>query len=454
MHRTSWINDAVFYQIYPLGLCGAPPANDFVSNQVNRLEHLEQWIPHISALGCNALYLGPVFESDFHGYDTADYFVVDRRLGTNQTFKRLSEKLHQNGIKLVLDTVFNHTGRNFFAFKDLQIKRENSRYKDWFCGVDFSRDNSYGDGFAYDGWYDAYNLVKLNLTNPEVKQYLFDVVAFWMTEFSIDGLRLDVAEIMDKQFLAELAAVCRNLQPDIWLLGEVIDGNYNEWANAAMLDSTTNYDAYKGLYSSHNDGNYYEIAHTLDRQFGEHGIYKDVLLYNFADNHDTTRIFSILNDKAHLFPVYAVLFTMPGIPSVYYGSEWGIEGIKGIHDDTLLRPQVSVIPDLSLSPIFYYIKQLVYIRQQYYALRYGKYELLYVSHEQLIFERRTTSQLMIIAVNASAISAEVTFVPQKFDGLVLRDVTDNEYCICMERGALCVQIPGNGVRILSTLISE
>lgn len=225
--QNNWAADAIFYHIYPLGLCGAPPANDFISEPVNRLTQLQDWILHIRELGCTAVYLGPVFESDFHGYDTADYFVVDRRLGTNRVLKELSNTLYQNNIRLVLDTVFNHTGRNFFAFRDLRTNGEQSAYKDWFCGVDFSRNNTYGDGFSYEGWYDAYNLVKLNLTNPQVKQYLFNVVAFWMDEFGVDGLRLDVAEIMDQQFLRELSSFCHKRQPDCWLMGEVVAGDYS-----------------------------------------------------------------------------------------------------------------------------------------------------------------------------------------------------------------------------------
>ena len=207
-NQITWAHNAVFYHIYPLGCCGAPQANDFVSAPLSRLEQLTGWIPHIKDSGCNALYLGPVFESDFHGYDTADYYLVDRRLGVNQTLKDFSVALHEREIKLVPDAVFNHVGRHFTPFLELKANRESSSYKDWFCGVDFSNDNAYGDGFTYEGWYDAYNLVKLNLANPEVKQYLLDVVAYWMDEFNIDGLRLDVAEIMDKQFLSELAQFC------------------------------------------------------------------------------------------------------------------------------------------------------------------------------------------------------------------------------------------------------
>lgn len=278
MNNSYWYVDALFYHIYPLGLCGAPAANDFVSVPVDRLTQLFDWIPHIRDLGCNAVYLGPVFESDFHGYDTADYCLVDRRLGTNALLRELVNELHRQGMKVILDTVFNHTGRNFAPFRDLQRKGKDSTYRDWFCGVDFDRKSVYSDDFYYEGWYDAYNLVRLNLVNPEVKHYLFSVVDYWLREFDIDGLRLDVAEIMDKDFLAALSVYCRQRKPGLWLMGEVIEGDYNCWANSSMLDSTTNYEAYKALYSSHNDQNYLELAHTLGRQSGAEGVYGHLYL--------------------------------------------------------------------------------------------------------------------------------------------------------------------------------
>ncbi|EHQ25003.1 alpha-amylase family glycosyl hydrolase [Mucilaginibacter paludis] len=449
---TYWPSEAVFYSIYPLGMLGAPEANDFASLPVNRLQQIENWIPHIKDLGCNALYLGPVFESDFHGYDTADYLTVDRRLGDNQALTDLSISLHQNGIRLVLDGVFNHVGRNFFAFKDLQVYGENSAYRDWFCGVDFSRQSSYGDDFYYDGWYDAYNLVKLNVKNAEVSNYLLGAVASWMDNFDIDGIRLDVAEIIDKGFLAQLAAFCRARKPNFWLMGEVIKGDYNEWANQDMLDSTTNYEVYKGIYSSHNDHNYFEIAWALDRQYGDDGLYRHLLLYNFVDNHDCTRIASILHQYNHLFPVYALLFTIPGIPSVYYGSEWAISGVKGEREDTALRPAVSFVPDLADCALYSYIRHLIRIRQLSIALRRGSYRQLFVNHEQLVFERRTDDELVIVAINSSEESASVECMTWCNEGTILQDQLDLSYKLVIANGNINItDIPASAARILKQI---
>lgn len=418
----TWIQDAIFYHIYPLGLCGAPHRNDFAATSVPRLTELHGWIPHLRDLGVNALYIGPLFESTAHGYDTAHYFHVDRRLGDNETLRYLAQNLKQNGIRLVLDAVFNHVGRDFWAFRDVQQHGQNSAYCDWFYQLDFTRKSPKGDAFAYHGWAGHYDLVKLNLANPAVRQHLFDAVTFWVQAFDIDGLRLDAADQFDADFMRALATHCRSLKADFWLVGEVVHGDYRQWANADMLDSTTNYECYKGLYSSHVDCNYFEIAYSLNRLFGAEGIYRDLLLYNFADNHDVNRVASSLTEPAHLYPLYGLLFTMPGIPSVYYGSEWGIAGERTPTSDRALRPRIDISrdsahfphPDLSRA-----IQRLAALRQALPALRLGTYQQISVAHEQLVFSRQTADQTVIVAVNASRESVTITL--DGITGKVLRD---------------------------------
>ena len=181
-----WYENASFYHIYPLGLCGAPKLNEG-QEVVERLNKLLPWIGHIKEIGCNAVYLGPVFESVGHGYETTDYKKVDRRLGTNDTLRNFVDECHRQGIRVILDGVFNHTGREFFAFKDIKEKREQSSYRDWYCNVNFGGNNEYNDGFSYDNW-GGYNLlVKLNQWNPAVRDYICDVIRFWVKEFDIDG---------------------------------------------------------------------------------------------------------------------------------------------------------------------------------------------------------------------------------------------------------------------------
>ena len=197
-----WAYESVFYQIYPLGFCGAPFENDGV--EVNRIQKVIDWIPHIKKLGANAIYFSPVFESDTHGYNTRDYTKIDKRLGTNADFAKVCDALHKEGIRVVLDGVFNHVGRGFWAFQDVLQNRENSRYKDWFARIDFGGNSNYNDGLWYEGWEGNYDLVKLNLRNEEVVQHIFSAIKGWIEEFDIDGLRLDVAYCLDEDFARRL----------------------------------------------------------------------------------------------------------------------------------------------------------------------------------------------------------------------------------------------------------
>lgn len=331
----AWYDEAVFYHIYPLGLCGAPEQNPY-AEPVHRLNTLIPWIEHIRALGCTGLYIGPLFESVGHGYETTDYRKLDSRLGTNDDLRDFVARCHAAGIRVILDGVFNHTGRDFFAFRDIRENREHSRYLGWYCNVNFWGNNEFNDGFSYDNW-GGYNLLaKLNLRNPEVRDYLLETVRFWVKEFDIDGLRLDTADVLDFDFMRALRWEANSLKPEFWLMGEVIHGEYGRWANADTLNSVTNYALHKALYSAHNDHNYFEIAHTIKRQ-ADMGL-RQVRLYSFVDNHDVERIMTKLRNKAHFLPVHVLLYTLPGIPSIYYGSEFGIEGRKERGSDASLRP--------------------------------------------------------------------------------------------------------------------
>ena len=180
-----WAYESVFYQIYPLGFVGAPFENDGV--ETHRILKVLDWTDHIKKLGANAIYFSPVFESDTHGYNTRDYRKIDCRLGSNEDFKQVCDKLHSEGIRVVLDGVFNHAGRGFWAFQDVLKNRENSPYLNWFH-INLGGNSNYNDGLWYEGWEGNYDLVKLNLQNEEVVQYLLESVRGWVDEFDIDGL--------------------------------------------------------------------------------------------------------------------------------------------------------------------------------------------------------------------------------------------------------------------------
>lgn len=392
-----WAYNSVFYQIYPIGFCGAPVSNDGVT--VPRIRKIMDWSKYLQSLGVDSILLNPIFESDNHGYDTRDFKKIDCRLGTNKDFADVCQDLHEHDVKIVLDGVFNHVGRGFWAFKDVQEKKWDSPYKDWFH-LSFDGNNAYNDGFWYEGWEGHFELVKLNLQNPAVIDYLLDCVKFWVEEFDIDGLRLDVAYSLDHNFMRRLRSFCQEIKSDFALIGEVLFGDYNLIVNDSMLHSCTNYECYKGLYSSFNDMNLFEIAHSLNRQFGQEQwcIYRGKHLMTFADNHDVTRIASILKNKNHLLPVYGLMFGMPGIPCIYYGSEWGEEGVKAPHDDYALRPCFEAPKPNELTT---FIQNLISIRQKSDALCNGTYRNVVIQNHQLIFERKTETQRVFVAINAS-----------------------------------------------------
>ena len=440
----SYINESIIYNIYPLGFCGAPKEND--GKLEYRLDKIYDIIDNLKKMSVNVIVFNPLFESSKHGYDTIDYRKVDCRLGDNDSFKKLCQTLHKNGIKIMLDGVFNHVGRDFFAFKDVQEHLWDSRYCGWFQNLNFDGNSPLGDKFWYEGWAGHYDLVKLNLQNPEVVDYLLDSVNFWIDEFDIDGLRLDAADCIDLEFFKKLRNNCKTRKSDFWLYGEIIHGDYNRWANSETLDSVTNYECYKGIYSSHNDHNYFEIAHSLNRQFANGGIYQNIYTYNFVDNHDVNRIASTLKDKNHLNNVYTMLYTMPGVPSIYYGSEFGIEGTRSEHSDYELRPCIDLnnIPNANYD-LFNHIIKLGKVRLNLEALKYGKFENASIKNENLVYKRFTDNQTVFVAFNLTNHDERIGFDAQ-YNGKLTDVLNDNQ--IFDANGWTEIDMPPYSSRIL------
>ena len=445
---STWYEQAIFYHMYPLGITGAPKTN--VQTEVtDRFKELDQWIPHIRSLGCNAIYIGPLFESSSHGYDTRDYKLVDRRLGTNDDFREFTKLCHENGIKVVVDGVFNHTGREFFAFKDIQEKKWDSPYKDWYKGVNFGWQSPLGDPFGYEAWQGHFELPCLNLYNQQVKDYLFDVIRFWMDEFDIDGIRLDCANILDFNFMKEMRAKTASMKPDFWLMGEVIHGDYSRWVNPEMLHSVTNYELHKSIYSGFNDHNFFEIAHNVRRleAIGRQ-------LYTFLDNHDEDRIASKLKVKEHLYPVYTCLMTLPGIPSIYYGGEWGTEGKRTSTWDDDLRPCIPAekIPELNCE-LTDFISRLGKIHEENEELHTGKYQELLLTNRQYAYARWGNNSLIITALNNDDNEATLN-IPVPIQAQTAVDLlnSDNETCennvLPVQNGRLEIKLKGNWGAVL------
>ena len=439
---SAWYEKAVFYHMYPLGMTGAPKQNTG-TEQTDRFDELELWIPHIKALGCNAIYIGPLFESTSHGYDTRDYKLVDRRLGDNGSFRKFVDQCHQEGIKVVVDGVFNHTGREFFAFKDIQEKRWDSPYKDWYKGVNFDWQSPCGDSFGYEAWQGHFELPCLNLFNPGVRSYLFDVIRFWIDEFDIDGIRLDCANVLDFNFMKEMRSQTEAMKEDFWLMGEVIHGDYSRWVNNEMLHSVTNYELHKSLYSGFNDHNFFEIAHNVRRleAIGRQ-------LYTFVDNHDEDRIATKLKLREHLFPIYICLFTLPGIPSIYYGGEWGVEGKRTNTSDEALRPAISIEQEGELHcELTDLIAQLGQIHSQQEPLHTGRYQELLLTNRQYAFARHGEDSVIITAVNNDDEPAELAIpVPlQAGEAVNLLEPADR---LPISDGKVHIKLKGNWGAVL------
>lgn len=444
---SSWAKKAIFYHIYPLGFCGAPFENAQQKEEENRIQKVIEWIPHFKSLGINAIYLGPLFESRSHGYDTTDYRKIDKRLGSNEDFKLVCKKLHEADIKVVVDGVFNHVGRDFFAFKDLQENGRASKYKDWFHHISFEVRSPMGDSFYYDAWEGHYELVKLNLQSEEVRQYLLQAIGEWIDEFEIDGLRLDVAYCLDENFLRVLKQFVKDKKEDFWLMGEIIHGDYSRLIKPHLLESTTNYECYKGIYSSHNEKNYFEINYSLNRLFSQGGLYEGFDLYNFVDNHDVERLASILKEKKHTENVYTLLFTMPGIPSIYYGSEWKLEGKKDKGSDEGLRPALDLLEMLKLDQkLARHICELSRIKKQYEVLTEGLYEQIIVKNEQLVFARTCGTSKVYVALNLA--DSEVVLKLKGSSKVPLMNILGTKEEIPLENNDYVVQLLPYSAKIL------
>ena len=448
---STWYERGVFYHMYPLGMTGAPKHND-ATEVTNRFEELDKWISHIRSLGANAIYIGPLFESTSHGYDTRDYKLVDRRLGDNGSFRKFVDQCHQEGIKVVVDGVFNHTGREFFAFKDIQEKRWDSPYKDWYKGVNFDWQSPCGDSFGYEAWQGHFELPCLNLFNPDVRSYLFDVIRFWIDEFDIDGIRLDCANVLDFNFMKEMRSQTEAMKEDFWLMGEVIHGDYSRWANPEMLHSVTNYELHKGLWSGHNDHNYFEIAHTMRRL---QGLCHDTRLYLFSDNHDVERLPNKLRNREHIRHIAILVYTLWGIPSIYYGSEFGIEGKKEWGSDWPLRPclELSDFKDAeTTNPVTSVYAALGRLKAELPELTDGEVKELQLTTQCYAFARVLDGKACVVVLNNGDSPAQLEFhLPVEASSakdLLADTVGAQPVLTSMEWGRMKVQLPSNYATLL------
>lgn len=386
------------YQLFPLGVCGvlvdSGPIDDLHRGHPTRLRDVVPWLDHLVSLGADTLLLGPVFSSSDHGYDTIDPAHVDPRLGDDDDLVLVVQAAHARGIEVVLDAVFNHLGRDSAPFRALVEASGGGVWRERFAGV---RDGTspLGDPFEYDSWAGHASLPRLNTDHPEVRGWWADVVRDWYRRFDIDGLRLDAADCLSADFIRFIAAVARAEKPDTWLVGEVVHGDYRERLGDGLLDSITNYELYKSLWSGIESRCMFETAYALDRQSGPEGLYRDHALLTFVDNHDVNRLASTLTRPSALYPAWGVMMTMPGIPTVYYGSEFGQPGTKGETSDAPLRPALDLAAcghdaerrGPAARDLLATIRRLSEIRNATPALQTGRYEELFIGDTTLAFRR-------------------------------------------------------------------
>ncbi len=335
MRVASWVDHAVFWHVYPLGFAGAErtagPRDEPVTR---RLRLLAAWLDYAVELGCSGLLLGPVFASQTHGYDTIDHFRIDPRLGDEDDFDALVSAADQRGLRIILDGVFNHVGRGFPAFQAALDGGPGTPAARW-----FKRDHDGGDFSVFEG---HHHLVEFDHDEPAVLGYVIEVMNYWLGRGAA-GWRLDAAYAVPPSFWSKALPAVRETFPDAWFLGEMIHGDYAAYAAESGLDSITQYEVWKAIWSSLNDRNFFELDHALRR-------YNDFLdgvhAQTFAGNHDVTRLATVLNDDRHFGHALAVLFCVGGVPSVYYGDEHGFRGLKEHREggDDEIRPPFPASP--------------------------------------------------------------------------------------------------------------
>ncbi len=449
----NWVKKSVVYHIYPFGFFEAPKYNNDNNRPTNRFEKLRNYYDYFQKLGITTIQFGPIFESVAHGYDTSDFRIIDRRLGTNDLFKTIVKELHDLGIRVIIDGVFNHVGRKFFSFQDILKENQNSQYNHWHF-INYSRNNPFNDGFDYKNWEGHYSLVKLNLVERDVREYIFSMVSYWMKEIGIDGWRLDVAYLLPIDFIKELRRVCDSINPETFLIGELIHPPYSKWVGEDRLHSGTAYNVYKSIWSAIASDNMYELKAVLEQSFHlEWGQNKDLILMNFLGNHDNTRIASILQNTDQLKIAFTILFTLNGIPKIYYGDELGTLGIKTEKsDDDVRRPMIDV-GETENNNILSFVQELAKIRQKNHALIYGKINGLYadpVSGKILSFLRQSSKQSLLVVINSGDTDTIITipFWNLGLEGKRFRDSFENEEYYIINSQLANLFIPKMGNRLL------
>ena len=398
---SSWSDHVIWWHVYPLGFTGAErEALPDGASPVSRLRKLEPWLDYLLELGANGLALGPVFDSETHGYDTVDHLRVDRRLGTDEDLAWLVDRCRSRGIRVLLDGVFSHVGRGFGPFRDVLENGRDSRYAGWFR-IHWDRPGPDGAPFDYDDFEGHHHLVALDHTNPEVVEYVADVMSHWLA-FGADGWRLDAAYAAPPRFWAETLTRVRQHHHEAWFVGEVIHGPYEPWISGAGLDSVTQYELWKAVWSSLNDHNFWELGWALQRHDQFATAFRPL---TFLGNHDVTRVASKIFDERHLGHAEAVQFTVAGVPSIYAGDEQAFTGVKEetpTGDDAVRPPFPDRPEDLAPfgQPVFHRHQALLSLRRRHSWLVHARTRVVTQADEQLSFVSQADARRVVTLLNS------------------------------------------------------
>ncbi|OLP01125.1 alpha-amylase [Mycolicibacterium porcinum] len=377
MPEPAWVAHAIWWQIYPLGFVGAFPADPPPSADEHRLRRIVGWLDHAVQLGASGVALGPIFASRTHGYDTTDHFRIDPRLGDDDDFDHLVAEARSRGLRILLDGVFNHVGTDFARYRDGDAS--------WFQkrGNDFGTFEGHGE------------LITLNHANPEVVAYTAEVMAHWLRR-GADGWRLDAAYAVPDAFWAQVLPSVRREFPDAWFLGEVIHGDYAATVRAATFDSVTQYELWKAIWSSLNDGNFHELDWALKR----HNDFLETFVpLTFVGNHDVTRIASRLQNSAHLEHALVLLLTTGGTPSIYAGDESAYRGVKEERrgGDDAVRPEFTTAPDDSDALRLH--QYLIGLRRRHPWLHTATTTPVLLTNTGYVYRTGAGSDSLIVALN-------------------------------------------------------
>lgn len=383
---SDWIRHAIWWQVYPLGFVGAFPAQPAPTADERRLLRLIDWLDHAIDLGASGIALGPVFASRTHGYDTTDHYRIDSRLGDDADFDQLVDQAHRRGLRVLLDGVFNHVGTDFGRYRSA-VDHHDPEAAAWFRGRS-------GRFHTFEGHGD---LITLNHRNPAVVDYTVEVMSHWLGR-GADGWRLDAAYAVPESFWAQVLPRVRADHPDAWFVAELIHGDYSAFVNGSGVDSVTQYELWKAIWSSLNDGNFHELDWALQR----HNMFQDTFApLTFVGNHDVTRIASRLTRQDHLAHALVLLFTTGGVPSVYAGDELGYRGIKEDRagGDDAVRPEFGT-PDPVAGEVLNLHRFLIGLRRRHPWLHRARTSALQLENRYYVFETRHGDEALIVALNA------------------------------------------------------